>query len=319
MHRSEKITLIQKTLEAHTELDRQREALEQLVGQFGENAPLYKAICKQQEHALDMCEQLVSDIPNPGQDSWLRWYIYENDCGAKSGEVVVNGTTFQVSNVETLVQVLEHDVEVAELPTDVKELQRLLRIANKKHEADRHYIDNLAFCPDCRDKVGKLNNKECWRCKVENLSRLTTSLINHAAKVTKEKEVLQDEAHRRILGADVPFSWRNCPEDKQPLSFWLGTRDSKYVADVLHDVFDAFCKANNLPHVDANELLNYKLHRDVAAALDQFIDLWDAAIDDPNNVSAGTAALLFSLAHDRNATNNPAYNRLVQPYWESQR
>lgn len=51
---------------------------------------------------------------------------------------------------------------------EIERLNKQLRVAEKKADANGDYIDRLSFCPDCRDKV---LDRGCWRCEVQKRDR----------------------------------------------------------------------------------------------------------------------------------------------------
>jgi len=54
----------------------------------------------------DYCKEISLRIGDT--NDWIGWFIYENDCGTRNMEVIINKKTFKINSVQSLVDIIEN-------------------------------------------------------------------------------------------------------------------------------------------------------------------------------------------------------------------
>lgn len=82
-------------LTSYEELDLATKHAER-AGCLDVNGPLFDAIWSGFERMLSVVDK----------DSWISWYIYDNDMGKKEHSVTINSKKFKVKTVKTLLRII---------------------------------------------------------------------------------------------------------------------------------------------------------------------------------------------------------------------
>lgn len=86
-------------------LTKQLDALGRIIGSCPES-PLSRAIWKTFDAYVETTSLLVGDASK--SDSWLSWYIWDNECGKRKMEATVDGVTYKVTGTKVLAKVIQH-------------------------------------------------------------------------------------------------------------------------------------------------------------------------------------------------------------------
>lgn len=110
MTRDEKIALVTSVVTAYQNLFSEFNRLEVLVGQFRDDAPLWQALCKVSNVAMAAASAAIGDDGIDGWgNTWLVWYVFDNDCGERAYRACAGTWDKPVCTVADLIDLIEAD------------------------------------------------------------------------------------------------------------------------------------------------------------------------------------------------------------------
>jgi hypothetical protein len=97
-----KLFLLRCLCDDYQKLNEIQEAVEDVFGSYITESPFFKPIWELFDHSLD---SVVSQIGDEGE--WVRWFIYENDCGKKGYKAGLGNDLNKIKTVEELLELIE--------------------------------------------------------------------------------------------------------------------------------------------------------------------------------------------------------------------
>jgi len=105
--RAKKKETIENYIKARDELFGSFRKLEELVGSFNENSPLWKSLCLADDTMQEMASNIIDDDCGTYGVSWLNWFVYDNDSGKNGYTAEIDGVSYVIKTVDDLLDLID--------------------------------------------------------------------------------------------------------------------------------------------------------------------------------------------------------------------
>lgn len=105
------VNLVKELVKHHDALNKQYEDLHKLT-RCDVDSPLFNAVWKAYDSYINVVSALIGDTQRNDWDSWVSWYIYDNNCGRSGLPAGVSGNKMKpIRTVEDLVRLIHAKAE----------------------------------------------------------------------------------------------------------------------------------------------------------------------------------------------------------------